>query len=64
MTGDAFPNADVVVTDPAGKSLMVHSFETSSGPDSGPYMMLWGNNSRDMGSFSVQVPLTSEGTFK
>ena len=50
LVGDAFPNAEVFVVGPGGAT-MLHTFSTSGGPLTGPYMYLLGANTRPMGNF-------------
>jgi RHS repeat-associated protein len=50
LVGDAFPNAEVFVIGPVGAT-MLHTFQTSGGPATGPYRYLPGDNKRAMGSF-------------
>jgi RHS repeat-associated protein len=62
-SGDAFPNLDAVLRDSSGRGLLIHSFESSLGPNTGP-ASLWFNKSLDMGHSVRWVPLTEEGNFR
>jgi RHS repeat-associated protein len=61
--GDQFPNSDVVVRDSRGRGVVVHSFETSYGPQTGPAMLM-GDNYEFMGHSSMRLPLDSRGSFR
>lgn len=50
LAGDAFPNAEVFVAGPNG-ARMLHTFNTSGGPRTGPLRYLPGANKRPMGEF-------------
>lgn len=50
LVGDAFPNAEVFVVGPGGAT-MLHTFSTSGGALTGPFLFLPGANSRSMGGF-------------
>ncbi len=49
--GDAFPNLEVFIIPPGGSPQMLHTFETSYGPNEGPVLYLPGDNTRPMGTF-------------
>ena len=51
LYGDAFPNAEVFVVNSHDQATMLNTFTTAGGRNSGPFR-LFGNNNRDMGSFS------------
>jgi hypothetical protein len=56
MTGDGFPNAEAFVRIGDGRAIMLHHYETTSGPLTGPYIQLWGDGNADMGSDTVSIP--------
>jgi RHS repeat-associated protein len=63
MTGDAFPNAEVFLQDPAGHRVFVHSFATH-GDKLTPYTMLWGDPQLAMGKpFEMRIALDESGNF-
>jgi len=49
------PNAEVVAIPSGGSAVLVHHFESQAGTTFGPYYMLFGTNSRPMGSFSQRL---------
>ena len=51
LVGDAFPNAEVFVVRPGGGATMLHTFSTSGGAATGPFLFLPGANTRPMGNF-------------
>lgn len=51
LVGDAFPNAEVFVVGPGRGATMLHTFSTSGGPLTGPFLFLPGANTRSMGGF-------------
>jgi hypothetical protein len=63
LSGDAFPNAEILITDRAGQSLLLHTFSTSASPVTGPYSMLPGDQRREMGSYNVTLTVDTSGNF-
>ena len=53
--GDAFPDAEVFIVDPSEHATVLDDFATPYGPERGPFIELWGDNNRPMGSFSVWI---------
>ena len=62
MTGDQFPSAEVVLTDPRGQTLLVHGYATSGGELS-PYVELPFDGDADMGRFEMEVILDRDKNF-
>jgi len=54
LYGDAFPNAEVFAVNSALHRTMLLTFTTSGDPNTGPILLLPGDNNRDMGSFQSQ----------
>ena len=54
LYGDAFPNAEAFVINSQKQAAMLLTFTTQGDRTTGPELLLPGNNSRDMGSFSNQ----------
>jgi len=52
LYGDAFPNAEVFVVNSHDQAVMLQTFTTTGGQNTGPIHFLPFNNNRDMGSFS------------
>jgi RHS repeat-associated protein len=61
LTGDGFPNAEVVLTDHTSQSVLVHTFETAQGPMYGPIVHLWDRGTDPMGTYRVSVNVDSTG---
>ena len=61
--GDAFPNSDIVLTDPSGNTILLHSFETPVSGELGPAAFLPGSADREMGEFGWLIPLEENGLF-
>jgi RHS repeat-associated protein len=65
VTGDAFPNAEVFITDAAGNSRMLGTpFWTSGGANFGPLLYLPGEGTATLIRFSTSIPLGPGGLFK
>ncbi len=62
LTGDSFPNAEVMVQDYAGNRQMVLQFETTGSADAGP-LRLMGDRRADMGGVSVSFDIDDQGLF-
>jgi hypothetical protein len=63
LTGDAFPNAEVMVQDPAGTRRMIYTFETSGGRRTGPFTHLAGDRQAKMNAICVSLPVNESGAF-
>jgi hypothetical protein len=61
MNGDAFPNAEMFLRDPAGNAILLDAFKTARGR-MGP-MFLWLNGDKPMGQFVLTVDLDDKGNF-
>jgi hypothetical protein len=63
LTGDAFPNAEVMVQDSAGARRMIYTFETSGGPRIGPITLLPADSKRRMNAICISLPVNQVGAF-
>jgi hypothetical protein len=63
LTGDAFPNAEVMVQDAAGTRRMIYTFETSGGPKAGPMTLLPADSQRRMNAICISLPVNETGGF-
>lgn len=63
LTGDAFPNAEMFVTDGSGKAKMLMTYETTSGPLTGPGFALPFDKKRQMNSICVGFAVNAKGLF-
>lgn len=63
LTGDRFPNAEMFVTDERGQARMLMTYETTSGPFSGPAFALPGNGRLPMNSICIGFPVDGRGRF-
>jgi hypothetical protein len=62
-TGDAFPNAEVMVQDAAGARRMIYTFETSGGRRTGPMTLLPADAQRPMNAICILLPVNESGAF-
>jgi hypothetical protein len=51
LSGDGFPNAEVIAVIPGVGRRLLHSFTTTASPLLGPYLKLPGRNLEPMGGF-------------
>lgn len=63
LSGDRFPNAEMFVTDGRGQARMLLTYETTSGPLSGPAFSLPGRGTLEMNSLCVGFPVDGRGYF-
>jgi hypothetical protein len=63
LTGDAFPNAEVMVQDEAGTRRMIYTFETSGGRRTGPFTHLAGDRKAKMNAICISLPVNESGAF-
>jgi RHS repeat-associated protein len=69
LEGDGFPPAEMFVRDAAGTAVFLHSYtapESQTLPSLrfwGPYLLLPGENHRNMGSFGASINLNEDGNF-
>jgi hypothetical protein len=63
MTGDRFPNGEVLLTDAKGQTLLLHTYQTEGGPTIGPVTRLPGGAPEYMGDYSVRILLDGDGNF-
>jgi hypothetical protein len=63
LTGDAFPNTEVILEDRAGRRRMLQSFVTSRGSFMGPMTLLWGNKQRPMNGLCASIAVDEQGRF-
>jgi hypothetical protein len=63
LTGDAFPNAEVILMDEVGNRQMLFTFETTGGADTGP-LRLMGDSKKPMNAISKAFSLDAEGHFE
>ena len=62
LSGDGFPNAELMIQDVTGTRRMVFTFETSGGPDTGP-LRLMGDSRRPMNAISTSFEIDDAGHF-
>ena len=62
LTGDGFPNAELMLQDVAGNRRMIFTFETTGGPDTGP-LRLMGDFRRAMNALSTYFEIDDAGHF-
>jgi hypothetical protein len=62
LTGDGFPNAELILQDAAGNRQMLFTFETTGAAHTGP-MRLMGDPKKPMNSISKSFPLDDSGLF-
>ena len=63
LRGDRFPNAEVFITDGAGRSQMVVTYETSGGAVTGPTFRLPGDRRLSMNGLCSAFPIDTRGHF-
>lgn len=63
LKGDRFPNAEIFVTDGLHQSRMLLTYETTSGPLTGPAFALPGHGKLEMTSVCVGFPVNARGHF-
>lgn len=63
LTGDTFPNSEVIVQDEKGKRRMIQSYETTGGRRTGPIVRLPGENYRPMSAICTAFPVDAAGHF-
>jgi hypothetical protein len=64
LTGDQFPNAEVMVQDRWGGRRMIQTYETDGGRTFGPFVRLPGEGHRPMSAICICVPVDENGRFK
>lgn len=62
LTGDCFPNAEVLLSDRFEQTVLLHTFATRGGW-AGPFRYLWGDSRQSMGSYNVSIQLDHNGRF-
>jgi hypothetical protein len=62
LSGDGFPNAELIVQDEQGNRQMLFTFETTGGPDTGPLSLI-GDSKRWMNGVSKSFRLVDPGVF-
>jgi hypothetical protein len=62
LTGDGFPNAELIVQDSAGSRQMLFTFETTGGAHTG-HTRLFGDSKKQMNAISKAFPLNDAGLF-
>jgi hypothetical protein len=62
LTGDGFPNAELIVQDSAGNRQMLLTFETTGGAHTGPARLM-GDSKKQMNAISKSFPLNDAGLF-
>lgn len=63
LTGDAFPNAEVMVEDAASTRRMIYTFATSGGQQTGPFTHLPGDRRARMNAICISLPVNDKGAF-
>jgi RHS repeat-associated protein len=63
ISGDAFPNAEAFVTDNNGTAVFLGTFESSAGPNVGPFVSLAGDNKSPMINVNMSILVDSKGSF-
>jgi hypothetical protein len=63
LTGDRFPNVEVMVQDRAGNRRMIQSYETDGHRTVGPFVRLPGEGHRSMNAICVCFPVDTDGRF-
>ncbi|HKU44281.1 MAG TPA: hypothetical protein VJR89_39250 [Polyangiales bacterium] len=64
LRGDAFPNAELFLTDDAGTSRMLMTFDTTAGPIGGPFLDLPRDTKRWMNGICYTFPTDANGRFR
>lgn len=62
LSGDQFPNVEVMLQDEAFERRMLATFETTGSAHAGPAKLI-GNNSLEMTSLCKSFPLNQQGHF-
>jgi hypothetical protein len=63
LTGDQFPNSEVVLQDEGGARRMLQSYETTGGRRTGPIARLPGEGRRPMSAICAAFPVDASGRF-
>ncbi|MCP1385575.1 hypothetical protein [Runella salmonicolor] len=61
LSGDRFPFAEVLLADSDDNVILLHTYRTDWGPNTGPVVALPFDGRADMGSYGVNVNLNSRG---
>lgn len=64
LRGDAFPNAEIFLSDDVGTSRMLMTFATTGGPNAGPFFKLPGDTKRWMNGICYTFPIDARGRFR
>lgn len=64
LRGDRFPNAEVFITDGAGRSQMIVTYETPGGALTGPTFRLPGDRRLSMSGLCAAFPVDTRGHFR
>lgn len=61
LQGDTFPSAEVIFSDASGRSVLIHTYATSGGRNTGPFRRLPLKGDKPMGDYDVFIKFDAAG---